>query len=236
MTCDTNCSDNAVAFLQWPKIEADVGYVASASSVFVTTGASGGPPGAILACPSSGCPSPATLVTGQQAPTQIVTDGTSLYWLNLGALVGGKVEYFVDGGVAKSDISGTNPTSVASGYASPTGLAVDATNVFWAAGDTIFACSTMGCSGSPATVISIPNDTLWGVVVDQTGIYFGVTIGNPFQAWQIMKCPLPSQGACMTPTAVTEQYYQYPFGEIALDSLRIYWVSSDATQILMLAK
>jgi hypothetical protein len=66
-----------------------------------------------------------TLASGQNSPSAIAVDSTSVYWTN---------SHSSAGAVMKLPINGGTPTTLASGQAGPTTIAVDATSVYWANG------------------------------------------------------------------------------------------------------
>jgi hypothetical protein len=89
--------------------------------------------GQVLKCPKTGCgDSPTTLVSGLSSAYGIATDGASVYWAELGGsscCVGGPGR----GRIAECATSGCNdqPTTLAGGLTQPSGIAVDANNVYW---------------------------------------------------------------------------------------------------------
>lgn len=89
--------------------------------------------GQILKCPKTGCGnSPTTLVSGLSVAYGIATDGTSVYWAELGdsSCCDGSAG---TGRIAKCAAGGCNdqPTTLADGLTQPSGIAVDANNVYW---------------------------------------------------------------------------------------------------------
>jgi hypothetical protein len=74
-----------------------------------------------------------TLETDQYIPSNMASDGTSLYWANYGTTPGADSD-----SVMKAPLSGSTPVTLAAGQANPFGIAVDATSVYWAnSGNTI---------------------------------------------------------------------------------------------------
>jgi hypothetical protein len=80
--------------------------------------------GAIKGCPLAGCGSsgPTVYASAQSAPNGIVSDGQTIYWGNYGG-----------GGIFACSVTGcsNSPRTVAANAASPWGLAIDATYVYW---------------------------------------------------------------------------------------------------------
>ena len=65
-------------------------------------------------------------------------------------------------------------TTIASGQQAPTGLDVDAVNVYWANQDdgTIVTCPKSGCAGAQPTVLVTGQTEIRGVSVDATSVYW----------------------------------------------------------------
>jgi hypothetical protein len=66
-----------------------------------------------------------TLASGQDGPSEIAVDSTSVYWTNYGAGTA------MAGTVMKVPLGGGSPTTLASGQTRPYGIAVDSTSVYW---------------------------------------------------------------------------------------------------------
>jgi hypothetical protein len=89
--------------------------------------------GAVVACPTSGCLGPTTVVGGLSSATALATDGTNLYWAEMGdsaTSTGGSGL----GRVAMCAVAGCNgnATTLAAGLTFPTAIAVDSRNVYFA--------------------------------------------------------------------------------------------------------
>ena len=152
------------------------------------------------------------MASAQPGPISVATDGAYLYWVNEGLAS-------VMGGVMGCPLSGcgTAPTQLASGRASPQGLAVVAGNVFWneqpAGGTQVFRCATGGCGGSPTLLATDQGSgtfTYW-LTADATNVYWADT-------GKVLKCP--ATGCGTNPTLVAGS--PTPFG-VAVDATNIYW-------------
>jgi hypothetical protein len=91
--------------------------------------------GRILKCAKSGCNnSPTTLASGLSGATGVAVDANNVYWTEAGDSVVAGQMLAGAGRVAKCAVSGCNdsPTVIAANQDGPTGIAVDATHVYWA--------------------------------------------------------------------------------------------------------
>jgi hypothetical protein len=88
--------------------------------------------GAILTAASAGGSTPVTLASKQSAPAAMVTDGTNLYWTNVGQLTPDGLAALGTGSVMQVSLTGGTPKSLVSGQSIPLGLAVSGSTVYWA--------------------------------------------------------------------------------------------------------
>jgi hypothetical protein len=110
---------------------------------------------------------PGVLASGLIAPTSVAVDANNVYWLSEGV----HLPVYADAGfqglvqVMKCAKTGCNnsPTVLASGVwdffsgkDTLHGLTVDATNVYWATEQGLFACAIDGCNNSPTLLLSNP--------------------------------------------------------------------------------
>jgi hypothetical protein len=130
------------------------------------------------------------------------------------------------GAITKVPLGGGSPTAVTFlvNGATPQGVAVDATNVYWAFQclSSTGGCSTGGVSSIPrigGTVKSIaPGISPAGLAVDATYLYW-----TDNAAGTVMKAPLAGGPAV---TIASSQNYPYA---IAIDNTNIYWTNNGGT-------
>jgi hypothetical protein len=178
--------------------------------------------GLVMSVPKDGG-APVVIASGQAYPNYgIAVDSTNVYWVNFGT----NALSFTDSAVMKAPISGVpdggSPTTLASYpvVASPVGIAVDGTNVYWTGAGRNDSLAWTGTvmkvpkgGGCPVTLASGQNIP-WGITVDATSVYFtdeGYTNGS------VMKVPIG--GGCVTGLAGGNNLLG-----ITLDSTNVYWV------------
>ncbi len=153
-------------------------------------------------CVTSMC-QPLTLASGQNGPTGIAVDATSVYWANAAG-----------GTVTKVSINGGSPVQLASGQTTPRGIAVDTTSVYWGPyvpGGTV---AKVPLGGGNPTQLASAQGSPDGIAVDTTSIYWANAGGAT-----IMKAPIGGGAPVQLATGQNE-----PRG-IALDATSVYWTT-----------
>jgi hypothetical protein len=178
-----------------------------------------------------------TLASGQNNPGALVSDGTSVYWVNEGS-----PPDYTDGSVVKVLVEGGQPVTLAAAQQGPAALAVDARSVYWVAGgSTHGAVLKTSLDGGKVSTLASGQSSPRGIVVDASSVYWtnqydgvyadddtckGAT-GSPvdlrgtFLGGTVMKVALNGG----TPTTLANEQCA-PTG-IAVDATRVYWTNED---------
>lgn len=141
----------------------------------------------ISSCPRTGCTTPTTIAmppNGQQIRKGVATDGTNVFFVTAT-------------GIYSVPVAGSaTPTVVVTGLGGAAGIALDATNVYWAgfSGD-IGRCPKTGCS-TPTTLhqLSLPAAN---VLVDGDHLYWSQKTSMS----EVGRCTLP---ACDDPVVLAK--------------------------------
>lgn len=175
----------------------------------------------------------------QATPKEFAVAGSNLVWIDYGtAYTGRKVTTYVDGGVVTCPVTACDGgTTLASGLSYPGDLVVRDTTAYWVQGTSIVACDVAGCSGAPTVIASPPQsvDSVAGLAVDTTDVYFGGRMAQDGYVWQLWKCP--RSGCPGGPTQLVSTASAAGITPlIAVDATRVYFVSVDGMHILAMDK
>jgi hypothetical protein len=119
-----------------------------------------------------------------------------------------------------------NPIVIASGQTGPTGIAVDASNVYWTTGDgNVMTCAIGGCPGSP-TPVATGQDSPVGVASDGVEAYWATGNGS------VMACAVA--GCNGNPTTFASGQ-NAPLA-VAVDATNIYWVNNGDGTVMKCGK
>ena len=146
---------------------------------------------AVDVCPLAGCPSgPTGLASNQIGPMGIVTDTTRVFWTTVGGLwqcpLGG-----CDGGATRMW-----GVPITQGFT--TGIALDATNVYWTQTDPTggaYQCAKAACASTLVTLASGRNGAQ-GIASDGTNVYWADSGG-------VVKCAVGGCGGVPTVVAAS---------------------------------
>jgi hypothetical protein len=112
------------------------------------------------------------------------------------------------------------PTTLASGYLYPTGLATDGANLYWAdsnAGNVL----QLPVGGGTVKTLATGQGSPWSVAIDATSVYW--TNSGDASVWKI-----PIGGGAVTQVAGSQgaQVDTYYMRELAVDGTNVYWTDS----------
>jgi hypothetical protein len=154
-----------------------------------------------------------TLVSGEEGPSPVATDGVDVYWS-------------AGGGIMRVPLSGGVPVTLASSSVSATAIALDGTSVYWVNGDDpgdVRSAPLSGLpeGGSPVTIASGQSSPI-AIAVAGTHVYWT----NYIAAGTVMSATL--SGGSLTTLAAAQNY---PEG-IAVDGTSVYWTNSAAGTVM----
>ncbi len=176
----------------------------------------------LLKCSIGGCGN-SPPVLGAVDAWSIAVNSTSIYWTNSvpGSSAGGALFTCPPAGC------GSTPTSLGAADAAGTGsgIALDASYVYWSTTFEVLKCPLAGCGGSPTVLLSSSSGltNLGPLVLDTDNIYFiGTNINDALS--RILVCA--KTGCADQPkTLATAVDPSSPFVAIATDGTSVYWTA-----------
>ncbi len=154
------------------------------------------------------------LATGRQQPQSIVTDGTSVYWIEPGATD--------DGAILSCPLTGcpsNKPNVITNVLALPYGLALDSDNVYVTTSGGSQVLSVSKATGKTKVLVDMQNEPAG--ITAQNGKVYWVTTGDG------LVNALPADGGEVFYVAAT---MGNPIG-IAADSVNVYWSDSNPNPV-----
>src|SRR5262249_43509579 len=149
----------------------------------------------------------------------ITNDGSTVYWLDL--IAGGGAIHYADIATQTVKTLPIAPTS----FVGPTGIAVDATYVYWSNKGTsvgtssIYRANKTDGSGVTSLITSGTVSAIQSMAIDSTSIYYtSIYGGQPYTVGSI-----PIGGGPTTTIAASEQF---PLS-VAADGTAIYWTDQN---------
>lgn len=138
----------------------------------------------IMKVPLSGG-APTVIATGENPYGLAVTTDT-IYWSDFGSDAGS-----VDGAIMKAPLSGGSATTLASGERGPLGIAVDATNVYWARNDISSQIMKVAIGGGNVAPVTAGQDHPAGVAVFESNVFWTNYSNPPYNTeGKVMKASL----------------------------------------------
>jgi hypothetical protein len=246
MTCPiSGCNGMPTVYASGQRYAGDI-TVANGSVWWADTS---GPPtclsGSVLTCPANGCGVPSVLASGLGGPRSIVTDGSSVYWVdhcssdvsacgargcpqtlttapgaNRIATDGRNVYWTESGGtIMTCSVASCSPTLMASGQTSPVGIAVDAINVYWVNDSTSGTIMTMPKAGGMVTTLASGQNAPVQLAVDASGVYWTNSGDGSVMRYSF-------QPGATNPTTLAAAQ-GITADAIAVDATSVYWSRTD---------
>jgi hypothetical protein len=201
-----------------PIIYGSHGVVLVGSTLYWTTGGAG----KVFSVPTTGGAATPISLT-ENLPDKIVSDGTNIYYTDWT-----RIRYLSVAGGSPS----TLPIPAATNqFATPTGIAVDSTYVYWSnqggprGSATIWRANKTDGS-NPTQLVMTPADSIQSITIDATTIYFTSNYGGG----NMGVYSIPIGGGSATTLAGTEMFP----GMITSDANAIYWL--DGSRVRKMTK
>jgi hypothetical protein len=208
--------------------------VADATSIYFIN-ADNDATGSIYSVPRSGG-TPKLLATNLPAPIDLRVDATSIYWLNLGTVMGQDVA--ADGSVERMLKDGTGRQKLVGSLSAPAALDIDETDVYFS--ETGFGIGSMAMglrriSKSGGTVTKLVNDSsIFALALSGSDVFYSGADTNGVSIARIAKAGgMPQQvlDGILASTMVVRDSRIYVVGiDIASSGLAISSVTTSGTQ------
>jgi hypothetical protein len=180
---------------------------------------------AVFRFPLSGTGTPEAIALNQERPSQVVSNGAHVYWIENGGFPNSAIKR-----VAKQ--GGEAPLTLAAAQNQALALNVDSEFVYWATSislGNILRSPLSGSSGEPTVLVA--NQNLPGAVAVDGKSLFWMNVVTPVgmdQPWTragVTRCPLAGcDGAGMETLAI--QAHDAPYSwSMAVDETHLYWVA-----------
>jgi sugar lactone lactonase YvrE len=176
---------------------------------------------------ANGATSYSVMASGWEEPYAIQTDGTNVYWTDMGASASA-------GNIRWTPIGGGNGGAVkalASGLTYPIGLALDSGNLYFPNGDHLSTVATSG--GSVTDVVSGMPQNVQALSIDAVNNYIYFTVASGGATGSIRKVPEAGGTVTVLTTAIDN-----PNGIVA-DTLAngcVYWTNQGDGTVKKIAK
>ena len=175
--------------------------------------------GQVLSCPIGACTSPTVLINGQIAPLGVALHGGSVFWIDQGN--GNQ-----NGNVAFGIKTGGSFTQVSAVLNLPTGLAVDATYVYWT--EQLAAGRILRC---PYAAGYCPSPIDAAAAAGPLGRPLDITLGGGRMYWSnadtgsILSCPTPGCGSAPPRVHATGRQ---GLRHVAVNATCLFWTDDTA--------
>ena len=134
-----------------------------------------------MKAPKGGGAAAQAIFTGQHLPQAVVTDGTNVYWSNLGTFDSQGISNG-DGTIWQGSVNGGTPIPLSANEPTPDGMALDSSYVYWAdvgklGGDNLPALNAgsikrVRIGGGPVETIASSQAAPYAIIVNNGKIYW----------------------------------------------------------------
>jgi hypothetical protein len=202
--------------------DAPCAIAVDATNVYWTNVGSNGSDGTVMTVSTNGG-TPRTLASLQLSPGGIAVDATNVYFTTSDASDAGSVTVVSKAGGPGPVTTLATPETFAPSNCQHA-LAVDDTNVYWTAGDSVM---TVAKTGGTATAVASGQTPLGGIAVDATTIYW--LSGGDAPVMKISKgggTPTAlASGLCAAQISAGQMTCSPGNGILAVDATSVYWAT-----------